>query len=148
RSGMVYRPKPDLSPEMPAPYTPQVLTGERVLELAVRDAGVDHEREVMPLMLAELRRALQEIGADGSAAGAEVMKMVCPFGSRCGGIDVVHRRTRDVLRDALEAATAPEPVLVMFYRVLNALRIQVKRLIDLGGYTTDRARRDIGGHLR
>ena len=148
RSGMVYRPKPDLSPEMPAPYTPQVLTGERVLELAVRAAGVDHEREVMPLMLAELRRALQEIGADEMAADAELLHLLYPFGRRGGGIDDAHRRTRDVLRDALEAATAPDPVWVMVYRVLNALRIQVNRLIDLGGYTTDSVRRDIDGHLR
>src|SRR5699024_4302419 len=33
RSGMVYRPKPDLGPDLPAPYSPQILTGERVLEL-------------------------------------------------------------------------------------------------------------------
>src|SRR5690625_5693959 len=70
RSGMVYRPKPDLTPEMPAPYTPQVLTGERVLELAGRAAGLDHERAVMPLMLAALRGAVQAVGPDDTAAGA------------------------------------------------------------------------------
>src|SRR5699024_660872 len=115
---------------------------------SLRAAGVDHEREVMPLMLAELRRALQEIGADEMAADAELLHLLYPFGRRGGGIDDAHRRTRDVLRDALEAATAPDPVWVMVYRVLNALRIQVNRLIDLGGYTTDSVRRDIDGHLR
>lgn len=148
RSGMVYRPKPDLRPAQPAPYTPQVLTGERVLELAVRAAGIDHEREVMPLMLAELRRALHGIGAEETATDEALLRLLYPFGRRGGGIDDAHRRTRDVLRGALDRATAPDPVWVMVYRVLNALRTQVNRLIDLGGYTTDSVRRDIDGHLR
>ena len=148
RSGLVYRPKPDLRPELPAPYTPQVLTGERVLELAVRPAGVDHEREVMPLMLAELRRALREIGAEDLATDEALIRLLFPFGRRGGGISEPHRRTRDVLRESLRAATGPDPAWVMVYRVLNALRIQVNRLIDLGGYTTDSVRRDIDGHLR
>src|SRR5690625_8039540 len=101
----------------------------------------------MPLMLAELRRAFQEIGADELAADAELLHLLYPFGRRGGGIDDAHRRTRDVLRDALEAATAPDPVWVMVYRVLNALLIHVSRLIPPGGYTTDSVRRDIEGHM-
>lgn len=148
RSGMVYRPKPDLRPALPEPWTPQVLTSERVLELAVRPAGVDHEREVMPLMLAELRRALREHGAPELARDEALIRLLFPFGRRGGATEDPHRRTRDVLRDSLRAATAPDPAWVLVYRVLNALRVQVNRLIDLGAYTTDSVRRDIDGHLR
>ncbi|ACU84966.1 hypothetical protein Bfae_11200 [Brachybacterium faecium DSM 4810] len=152
RSGMVYRPKPDLGDRLPAPWVPQVLTGERVLELAVRPAGVDHEREVMPLLLAELRRALRDAGHHELADDAALIALLFPFGRRGGGplgagADP-HRRTRDVLRAALQAATAPDPAWVLVYRVLIALRIQVNRLTDLGAYTTESVRRDIDGHLR
>ena len=148
RSGMVYRPKPDLSPAMPEPYTPQVLTSERVLELAVRPAGVDHERDVMPLMLAELRRALRDVGATELADDEAIVRLLFPFGRRGGPIDHAHQRTRDVLRDALRAATAPDPAWLAVYRALIALRIQVNRLQDLGAYTTESVRADIDGHLR
>ena len=148
RSGMVYRPKPDLSPYMPRPYTPQVLTSERVLELAVRPAGVDHERDVMPLMLAELRRALQDMGATHLADDEHLQHLLFPFGCRGGPVDHAHQRTVEVLRQALRAATEPDPVWVTVYRVLIALRIQVNRLQDLGAYTTESVRADIDGHLR
>lgn len=148
RSGMVYRPKPDLSPEMPEPYTPQVLTSERVLELAVRPAGVDHERDVMPLMLAELRRALREVGAPDLADDDHLQQLLFPFGRRGGPADHAHQRTVEVLRQALRAATEPDPVWVTVFRVLIALRIQVNRLQDLGAYTTVSVRADIDGHLR
>lgn len=148
RSGMVYRPKPDLRPELPAPYTPQVLTSERVLDLAVRPAGVDHEREVMPLMLAELRAALRSVGAHHLATDEALVHLLFPLGRRGGATDEPHRLTREVLRDSLRAATEPDPVWVLVFRVLSALRVQVNRLIDLGAYTTDSVRRDIDGHLR
>ncbi|MFC7458632.1 FAD/NAD(P)-binding protein [Brachybacterium sp. GCM10030267] len=148
RSGMVYRPKPDLPPDSLAPYVPQVLTGERVLELAVRPAGVDHERDVMPLMLAELRRALAEAGFTDLATDEALLHLLFPFGRRGGESHEPHRRTRDVLRQALCAATEPDPAWVLIYRVLVALRLQVGRLTDLGAYTTESVRRDIDGHLR
>ena len=148
RSGMVYRPKPDLGERMPEPYVPEVLTGERVLELAVRAAGVDHEREVMPLMFAELRRALQREGFPELADDQLLLTWLFPFGRRGGESPVPHRSTRDVLREALRAATEPDPAWVLIYRVLIALRIQVNRLTDLGAYTTESVRQDIDGHLR
>ena len=148
RSGMVYRPKPDLGDRMPEPYLPEVLTGERVLELAVRSAGVDHERDVMPLMLAELRRALRSDGFPELAEDDLLLPLLFPFGRRGGEAPVPHRSTRDVLRESLRAASEPDPAWVLIYRVLIALRIQVGRLTDLGAYTTDSVRRDIDGHLR
>ena len=152
RSGMVYRPKPDLGAQMPEPWIPQVLTGERVLELAVRPPGVDHEREVMPLLLAELRRALDEAGHHALANDAALIDLLFPFGRRGAAAPGTgtepHRRTRDVLRQALRAASEPDPAWVLIYRVLIALRIQVNRLTDLGAYTTDSVRQDIDGHLR
>ncbi|WP_114855828.1 FAD/NAD(P)-binding domain-containing protein [Brachybacterium sp. YJGR34] len=151
RSGMVYRPKPDLRPEMPSPYTPQVLTGERVLELAVRSAGVDHERDVLPLMLAELRRALREAGFAELATDEALLRELFPFG-RGGGepttARAAHERTVEVLRRSLHAATAPDPAWLLVYRVLIALRVQVNRLTDLGAYTTESVRRDIDGQWR
>lgn len=148
RSGMVYRPKPDLGDRMPEPYLPEVLTGERVLELAVRSAGVDHERDVMPLMLAELRRALRSGGFPELAEDDLLLPLLFPFGRRGGEAPVPHRSTRDVLRESLRAAADPDPAWVLIYRVLIALRIQVGRLTDLGAYTTDSVRRDIDSHLR
>ncbi|MGP9537627.1 FAD/NAD(P)-binding protein [Brachybacterium sp. AOP43-C2-M15] len=148
RSGMVYRPKPDLGERMPEPWTPQVLTGERVLELAVRPAGVDHERDVMALMLAELRLALRGAGHAELAEDEALLRMLFPFGRRGDLLGDGHRRTRDVLRGALRAAAEPDPAWVLIYRVLIALRIQVNRLTDLGAYTTESVRRDIDGHLR
>lgn len=148
RSGMVYRPKPDLGTELPAPYTPQVLTGERVLELAVRAAGLDHERDVKPLMLAELRRAMTGIGAYHLASDQALLALLFPFGRRAGAIEGAHERTRDVLRESLRNATEPDPAWLLMFRVLVALRIQVNRLVDLGAYTTDSVKRDIDGHLR
>jgi len=148
RSGMVYRPKPDLGDRLPEPYLPEVLTGERVLELAVRAAGVDHEHDVMPLMFAELRRALRRGGFPELADDQLLLPLLFPFGRRGGERPVPHRSTRDVLREALRAATEPDPAWVLIYRVLIALRIQVNRLTDLGAYTTDSVRQDIDGHLR
>ncbi|MBB5831954.1 FAD/NAD(P)-binding protein [Brachybacterium aquaticum] len=148
RSGMVYRPKPDLPIEQLRPYPLEVLTSERVLELAVRSAGVDHEKEVMPLLLAELRRALRAAGHADMATDEALIRLLFPFGRRGGESQDAHRRTRDVLRGALEAATAPDPAWVLAFRVLIALRIQVNRLTDLGAYTTESVRRDIDGHLR
>lgn len=148
RSGMVYRPKPALPTAQLEPYPLQVLTGERVLELAVRPAGVDQEREVMPLMLAELRRALREAGYDHLAGDEALTHLLFPFGRRGEETAEAHRRTRDVLRGSLAAATAPDPAWVLVYRVLIALRTQINRLIDLGAYTTESVRRDIDGHLR
>ena len=148
RSGMVYRPKPDLPQDQLTPYPLQVLTSERVLDLAVRSAGVDHEREVMPLMLAELRRALAEAGHEELASDEALIRLLFPFGRRGGESADAHRRTREVLARALAAATAPDPAWVLVHRVLIALRMQVNRLIDLGAYTTESVRRDIDGHLR
>ncbi|MGY5763772.1 FAD/NAD(P)-binding protein [Brachybacterium sp. DNPG3] len=148
RSGMIYRPKPDLGDVLPAPYALQVLTPERVLELAVRPAGVDHERDVMPLMLAEMRRGLRGIGADELASDEALIQLLFPFGRRGGPIADAHRRTLDALRESLRCATAPDDAWVLLYRALNALRTQVNRLIDLGAYTTDSVRQDIDGHLR
>lgn len=148
RSGMVYRPKPDLGARMPEPYRPEVLTGERVLELAVRAAGVDHERDVMPLMFAELRRALRSGGFPELAHDDALLALLFPFGRRGGESPFPHRSTRDVLREALRAATEPDPAWVLIFRVLIALRTQVNRLTDLGAYTTESVRQDIDGHLR
>ncbi len=148
RSGMIYRPKPDLGDRMPAPYTPQVLTSERVLELAVRPAGVDHEKDVMPLMFAELRRALAQEGHHEWADDEALIRVLFPFGRRGGASHDAHRRTRDELREALHRATAPDSAWLLVYRVLIALRIQVNRLVDLGAYTTESVRADIDGHLR
>ncbi|WP_193104279.1 FAD/NAD(P)-binding protein [Brachybacterium sp. FME24] len=148
RSGMVYRPKPDLGPELPEPYLPQVLTGERVLELAVRSAGIDHERDVMPLIFAELRRGLDGAGFAELAHDEPLTHLLFPFGRRGGDAADAHRRTGDVLRDSLRAATEPDPAWVLIYRVLIAMRLQVGRLTDLGAYTTESVRRDIDGHLR
>ncbi|WP_270410420.1 FAD/NAD(P)-binding protein [Brachybacterium paraconglomeratum] len=148
RSGMVYRPKPDLPQEQLSPYPLEVLTSERVLELAVRSAGVDHEGEVMPLMLAELRRALRGAGHAELASDEALIRLLFPFGRRGGDSADAHRRTREVLASALVAATAPDPAWVLVHRVLIALRMQVNRLIDLGAYTTESVRRDIDGHLR
>ncbi|MCS6712435.1 FAD/NAD(P)-binding protein [Brachybacterium sp. EF45031] len=148
RSGMVYRPKPDLRPDLPAPYEPTVLTSERVLSLAVRPSGVDHERDVMPLMYAELRTALRAHGFEALAEGDALERILFPLGRRSAGVDDAHRRTRDVLRRSLVAATMPDPAWVLIFRVLTALRIQVNRLQDLGAYTTESLRRDIDGHLR
>lgn len=148
RSGMVYRPKPDLGAQMPEPYLPEVLTGERVLELAVRPAGVDHEREVMPLMFAELRRALRRGGFPELAHDELLLPLLFPFGRRGGESPHPPRSTREVLEEALRAAAEPDPAWVLIYRVLIALRIQVNRLTDLGAYTTESVRQDIDGHLR
>jgi hypothetical protein len=148
RSGMIYRPKPDLRPALPAPYTPRILTAERVLELSVRPSGVDHERDVMPLLLAELIRALDEAGFPGMADESAVLSLLFPFGRRGGPIPDAHRRTRDELRLALDRATTPDPMWLLAFRVLTAGRIQVNRLVDLGAYTTESLSRDIDGHLR
>ncbi|MFC0675765.1 FAD/NAD(P)-binding protein [Brachybacterium hainanense] len=148
RSGMVYRPKPDLGHELPAPYAPRILTSERVLELAVRPAGVDHERDVMPLMLAELRGAHHEAGHAQLASDQALVELLFPFGRRGGRSDDAHRRTVAVLRESLRRAAEPDPAWVLTFRVLTALRIQVNRLVDLGAYTTGSLRRDIDGHLR
>ncbi|MGP5672185.1 FAD/NAD(P)-binding protein [Brachybacterium alimentarium] len=148
RSGMVYRPKPDLGAELPAPYVPQVLTGERVLELAVRSAGVDHERDVLPLMFAELRRALAEAGHEQLAHDDALVPLLFPFGRSGGESHDAHRRTRDVLRRSVRAAADPDPAWLLVYRVLITLRTQVNRLVDLGAYTTESVRGDIDGHVR
>jgi hypothetical protein len=132
RSGMVYRPKPDLRPELPSPYVPRILTAERVLELAVRPAGVDHERDVMPLLLAELSRALTEAGLPDRASEEAILQVLFPFGRKGGSIRRAHRRTTAMLRRALAEATVPDP----------------NRLVDLGAYTTESLARDIDGHLR
>jgi hypothetical protein len=148
RSGMIYRPTPDLRPVLPEPYTPRILTAERVLDLSVRQAGVDHERDVMPLLLAELVRAFDEAGFDEMADESAVLSLLFPFGRRGGPMRNAHVRTRDELRRALDRATAPDPMWLLAFRVLTAGRIQVNRLVDLGAYTTESLSRDIDGHLR
>lgn len=148
RSGMIYRPKPDLGDALPDPYTPRILTGERVLELAVRPSGVDHERDVMPLMLAELRAAHREAGNRELSTDEGLLRLLFPFGRRGGRCEDAHRRSVEELRRSVRRAAEPDPAWVLTFRVLTALRIQVNRLVDLGAYTTDSVRRDIDGHLR
>lgn len=148
RSGMVYRPKPDVSPYLPDPYVPRILTSERVMELSVREAGLDHEADVMPLILAELVRALGAAGYRELASEKAVLRILFPLGRRGGAIEDAHVRTRDLLRAALADAAAPSPAWLLIFRVLTACRIQVNQLVDLGAYTSESLSRDIDGHLR
>src|SRR5699024_11671758 len=119
---------------------PGGLPGERGPGLAARAAGVAHGRGVMPLMSAELRRARQREGFPELADDQLLLTWLSPFGRRGGESPVPHRSTRDVLREALRAATEPDPAWVLIYRVLIALRIQVNRLTDLGAFTTESVR--------
>lgn len=148
RSGMVYRPKPDLRPELPEPYRPQVLTPERVLSLAVRPAGVDHRSDVMPLIFAELVAAFAREGHDDLASEEAVAALLYPLGRDGAPVPDAHAATRDVLRSALDWATEPDAAWLLAFRVLSALRVQVNRLVDLGAYTTESLQQDIDGYLR
>ncbi len=153
RSGMLYRPKPETAPQMPEPYTPRVLTPERVLDLAVRSAGVDHQRDVMPLMITELVQALQREGHHALASDEALMALLYPLG-RGGAVPDAHERSRDVLREALRQAAGtaeqpgPDPAWLLIFRVLSALRVQVNRLTDLGAYTTESLQQHVDGHLK
>ena len=137
RSGMVYRPKPDLGDVLPEPWEPRVLTGERVLELAVRPAGIDHDTAVLPLIMAEMERALRTAGHTELASEENLRRILFPFGRAGGAVPGAHDRTVAVLRHALEDAAAPDPAWLLLYRVLTAMKQQVNRLVDLGAYTTD-----------
>ncbi|MFE5775957.1 FAD/NAD(P)-binding protein [Brachybacterium sp. NPDC056505] len=148
RSGMVYRPKPDLRPYLPEPHEPRILTRERVLELSVRPDGLDHEADVMPLILAELQRALAVSGFRALAEESAILRILFPFGRRGGPIRDAHERTLEVFRRSLREAAEPDPAWLLVFRVLVACRIQVNQLIDLGAYTTESVARDIDGHLR
>lgn len=148
RSGMVYRPKPDLRPDLPESYEPRVLTPERVLALAVRPAGVDHRRDVMPLVLAELATAFGREGFPELADEDAVVDLLFPLGRDGTPVEHAHERTRDVLREALDRATAPDPAWLLAFRVLSTARVLVNRLVDLGAYTTESLQRDIDGYLR
>lgn len=137
RSGMVYRPKPDLGAELPEPYEPRVLTGERVLELAVRPAGIDHDTAVLPLIMAELERALREAGHEDLASEERLLRVLFPFGRAGGPVAGAHERTVRVLGHALADAAGPDPAWLLAYRVLTTMKQQVNRLVDLGAYTTE-----------
>lgn len=147
-SGMVYRPKPDLRPELPVPYTPTVLTDAVVDQLAACASGVDHERDVLPLMLAELRSALEGAGLAELAAPDALERLLFPLGRRSRAIDDAHVRTRAVLREAIAAASEPDPAWVLVFRVLAALRVQVNELSARGAYTSASMVRDIDAFLR
>jgi hypothetical protein len=148
RSGMLYRPKPDLRPYLPEPHIPRILTRERVLELSVRRDGLDHEADVMPLIVAELQRALTVSGFRDLAEESAILRILFPFGRRGGPITDAHARTVEVARRSLRDAAGPDPAWLLVFRVLTACRIQVNQLIDLGAYTTESVSRDIDGHLR
>lgn len=148
RSGMVYRPKPDLRPQMPSTYAPVVLTDAVVAELARRPGGLDHERDTLPLLVGELESALTAAGHDGLAQEEQILRLLFPLGRRAVAVPDAHVRTRAVLREAVAAAGAPDPVWVLVFEVLSALRIRINRLAGLGAYTTDSFTRDIDGFLK
>lgn len=148
RTGMVYRPKPDLRPRLPGTYTPRILTDERVAELAHRPGGLDHERDTLPLMIQELATALGEAGFTGLTTREAILRLLFPLGRRSVAVEDAHRRTRAVLREAIAAAADPDPAWVLVFEVLTALRIQVNALADLGAFTAESHTRDIDGFLR
>lgn len=148
RSGMVYRPKPDLRPALPGIYEPQVLTDAEVERLARRPGGLDHVRDTLPLLIEELSLALDGAGFGALAEESEILRLLFPLGRRAVAVDDAHARTRGVLREAIAAASDPDPAWVLVFEVLSALRIQVNRLADLGAYTTDSFTRDVAGFLR
>ncbi|MDO5663070.1 MAG: FAD/NAD(P)-binding protein, partial [Brachybacterium sp.] len=148
RSGMIYRPKPDLRPELPAPYAPRVLTDEVIEELAHREGGIEHERDTLPLMVRELEVALAAGGFAELADGPTIMRLLFPLGRHATAVPDAHRRSRDVLRTALEAAAAPDPAWTLIFRVLTTLRIQMNALADRGAYTAGSYTRDIDGFLK
>lgn len=148
RTGMVYRPKPDLRPAMPADYEPRVLTDARVAELARRPGGLDHERDTLPLMIEELRQALAEAGFAGLATPEGVTRLLFPLGRRSVALDDAHRRTRAVLRKAIAAAADPDPVWVLTFEVLTALRVRINALADAGAFTAGSLTRDVDGFLK
>lgn len=154
RSGMLFRPKPELPGILPEPYTPQVLTGERVMDLAVRADGVDHHRDVRPLMVAELSRALTQAGHQDLAEEQALMALLYPHGRGGGAVPDAHALSVDALQQALEASAGtpdrpgPDPAWLLIFRVLTALRIQVNRLAGLGAYTTDSLVADVDGQLK
>lgn len=148
RTGVVYRPKPDLRPHLPAPYEPTVLTGGMVESLAARPGGLDHERDVLPLMVAELTGAMARAGFDALADEEAILRLLFPLGRRARALPDAHARTRAVLREAIAAASAPDPAWTLAFRVLSALRIRVNELVDRGAYTSGSFLRDIDGFLK
>ncbi len=148
RTGMVYRPKPDLRPAMPAVYEPRVLTHAVVDELARRPGGLEHERDTLPLLVAELSGALGRAGFTGLTDEGAIMRLLFPLGRKSVAIDDAHRRTRAILREAVAAASDPDPAWVVVFEVLTALRIRINALADRGAFTTGSYTRDIDGFLR
>lgn len=154
RSGMLYRPKPELPGALPAPYEPQLLTTERIQDLATRPDGVDHHREVRPLMLAETSRALRDAGHEHLAEEKELMALLYPLGRGGGAIPDAHETSHRVLQQSLEASAGtpdrpgPDPAWLLLFRVLSALRVQVNRLAGLGAYTADSLVTDVDGQLK
>lgn len=148
RTGMVYRPKPDLRPEMPAVYEPQVLTDQVVAELIARPGGLDHERDTLPLLVAELCHALGRAGFDALAEEEALMRLLFPLGRRSVAIADAHERTRAILRESIAAASDPDPAWVLVFEVLTALRIRVNDLAAAGAFTTGSYTRDIDGFLK
>ncbi|UYG16818.1 FAD/NAD(P)-binding protein [Brachybacterium huguangmaarense] len=148
RTGMVYRPKPDLRPAMPAVYEPRVLTDAVVDELARRPGGLEHERDTLPLLVAELSDALGRAGFTALTDEAAIMRLLFPLGRKSVAIDDAHRRTRAILREAVAAAGDPDPAWVLVFEVLTALRIRINALADRGAFTTGSYTRDIDGFLK
>lgn len=147
RSGMLYRPKPVFGESLPEPYEPVIFTSARVVDLAVRPQGIDHLRDVRPLMLSELEQAMRTAGFTEFASTEALLSVLYPLG-RQGPVEKAHARTRDLLELSIARAAAPDPVWMLMFRVITALRIQVNRLIDLGAYTTESLQRDIDGYQR
>lgn len=148
RTGMVYRPKPDLRPALPAVYEPVLLTDAAVERLAARPGGLEHERDTLPLMIAELEHALATAGFTALATREEILRLLFPLGRRATAVPDGHARTRAVLREAIAAAAAPDPAWVLVFEVLTALRIRVNALADRGAFTTGSLPRDVDGFLK
>ncbi|WP_460475713.1 FAD/NAD(P)-binding protein [Brachybacterium huguangmaarense] len=148
RTGMVYRPKPDLRPAMPGVHEPRVLTDAKVAELARRPGGIDHERDTLPLMVEELAVTLGDAGFKGLTTRDAILRLLFPLGRKAVAVDDAHRATRAVLREAIAAAAGPDPAWVLVFEVLTALRIRVNALADAGAFTVGSYTRDIDGFLK
>ncbi|MDO5644286.1 MAG: FAD/NAD(P)-binding protein [Dermabacter sp.] len=136
RSGMLYRPKPDLGDDTPAPYVPRVLSDEAVAACVRRRGGVEYEADIVPLIRAELALALTDAGFVEDAEDSAIGERLFPLGRRANEAARAHERTLDQLRLSVQEASAPaDERALLVYRVLTAVRRQVNLLVSRGALT-------------
>lgn len=148
RTGMVYRPKPDISPEIPEPFELRVLTDERVAQLSATLQGLDYEADVLPLMMQELQEAISTGGYEPPRV-EDMERELFPLGRRSVSLDDAHDQTVAELRRATERSL-PEADgrWLLLFRVLVALKGQINELARRGAFTAGSFLRDVDGFLR